>query len=227
MRSILRKIVRHLAVKHNRAVGLWVKLCRPSSEEFALYLKRHGRLYAMGERCAVSRHTKFTDPAYVRLGDNVRLARCTIIGHDGSINMLQNAYGVRVDRVGKTDIRSNVFVGEQAILLPGITIGPDAMVAAGSVVTRDVAPGDIVAGSPAKTIGKVADYVARLERETDAVPWGHLIRQREGGFDSAIEPELVRMRIEYFYGRAAVPVREDRGQMSAVLADAARADGSA
>lgn len=48
-------------------------------------------------------------------------------------------------RVGR-----NVWIGSGAIILPGVTIGDDAIVGAGSVVTRDVAPGATVAGNPAR-----------------------------------------------------------------------------
>jgi maltose O-acetyltransferase len=47
-------------------------------------------------------------------------------------------------------IGKNVWIGGGAILLPGITIGDDAIVGAGSVVTRDVAPGTTVVGNPAR-----------------------------------------------------------------------------
>lgn len=49
-------------------------------------------------------------------------------------------------------IAENVWVGGGAIVLPGITIGRNAIIGAGSVVTRDVAPGTTVAGNPARPI---------------------------------------------------------------------------
>ena len=48
------------------------------------------------------------------------------------------------------EIGRNVWIGGGAILLPGVTIGDDAIVGAGSVVTRDVPPGVTVAGNPAR-----------------------------------------------------------------------------
>ena len=47
-----------------------------------------------------------------------------------------------------------VFIGTRALILPGVTLGRGAVVAAGAVVTRDVAPLSIVAGSPAREIGR-------------------------------------------------------------------------
>lgn len=50
-------------------------------------------------------------------------------------------------------IGCNVWIGGHAVILPGVTIGEDAIVGAGSVVTKDVAPGTTVVGNPARPIG--------------------------------------------------------------------------
>ena len=43
--------------------------------------------------------------------------------------MLQRRFpGLKIDRVGKIDIRDNVFIGYGAVLMPGVTVGPDAIV---------------------------------------------------------------------------------------------------
>ena len=52
-------------------------------------------------------------------------------------------------------IEDDVFIGARAIILKGVTIGRGAIVGAGAVVTKDVAPGDIVVGNPARVIGSV------------------------------------------------------------------------
>lgn len=55
---------------------------------------------------------------------------------------LENGKPVRIGR--------NVWIGSAAIILPGVTIGDDAIIGAGSIVTRDVAPGETVMGNPAR-----------------------------------------------------------------------------
>ena len=49
----------------------------------------------------------------------------------------------------------NAWIGAGATILPGVTVGENAVVAAGAVVTKDVAPGTIVGGNPAKFIKKI------------------------------------------------------------------------
>lgn len=167
----LRSALSAYTLRTNRLRGLYRRMCQPDGYAWAELLRRHGGLYAMGAGCCIQQNVAITDPAYVRLGNNVHLTGCALFGHDGSVAMLRTAYRVNLDKVGKIDIRDNVFVGHQAILMPGITIGPNAIVAAGSVVTRDVPPDSIVAGVPAKVIGRVGDHVERLRGEMRALPW--------------------------------------------------------
>ncbi len=56
--------------------------------------------------------------------------------------------------LGEILVGEDAFIGARAFILPGITIGQGAIVGAGSVVTKDVEPWNIVAGNPAKPIGK-------------------------------------------------------------------------
>ncbi|MEG5041455.1 MULTISPECIES: acyltransferase [unclassified Microcoleus] len=119
-------------------------------------------MYALGSNCSILPSTVFTDPAYVRIGNNVHFSSCTLIGHDGSIAMLNRAYNVKLDSVGKIDIGDNVFIGYGAIVLPNVTISSNAIVGAGAVVTKDVAEGDVVAGLPARPICRVEDLGIKI-----------------------------------------------------------------
>jgi acetyltransferase-like isoleucine patch superfamily enzyme len=200
LKSTVQKILRHLAMRYGKFHGLYTLLCHPNSEEYTEYLRRHGNLYAIGSNCTIMPSTNFSDPAYVRIGNNVHFSTCTLLGHDGSIAMLNRAYNVKLDSVGKIDIGDNVFIGYGAIILPNVTISSNVIVGAGAVVTKDVAEGDIVAGVPARPIGRVEDLVKKLQAQTQSLPWADLINSREGPFDAAIEPQLVHLRVSHFYG---------------------------
>jgi acetyltransferase-like isoleucine patch superfamily enzyme len=202
--NLVRRFLRTAALRHNRLVGLYCRVCRPNGQDWAAYLKQYGGLHQMGERCVIQQNVVFTDPAYVRLGNNVRLTGCTLFGHDGSINMLKVAYGLPLDRVGKIDIKDNVFIGHQAIIMPGVTIGPNAMVAAGSVVTRDVPPDTVVGGVPAKPIASLAAHVAKLQKDMAALPWRNHPHMQASYFGPP-DAELQRMRIAHFFGGEADP----------------------
>jgi hypothetical protein len=100
------------------------------------------------------------DPAYpwlIEIEDDCRVAKdVRIIAHDAA-----PFQDLGVTRLGRVRLLKGTFVGEAAIILPGVTIGPRAMVAAGSVVSRDFGEGVLVAGNPARVYGQYDEYLAR------------------------------------------------------------------
>jgi len=200
---LLRRVLAAYALRTGRLLGVYRRICKPGGKAWGEIVKRHLGLHAMGDGCYIQMNVAITDPAYVRLGNNVHLTGCTLFGHDGAVSMLKQAYGLSLDKVGKIDIRDNVFVGHQAIVMPGVTIGPDAIVAAGAVVTRDVPPGSIVGGVPAKVIGTVPELIARLQAETASLPW-HDHPFMQAGYAGPSDAALDRQRIEHFFGAGAV-----------------------
>ena len=67
--------------------------------------------------------------------------------NDLNSNIVNQGYTLK-----KVNIGNNVWIAANAIILPGVTIGQGAVVAAGSVVTKDVKPNTIVGGNPATFI---------------------------------------------------------------------------
>ena len=201
--SLIRRTLSRFSLATGRLCWLYRRLCHPDGFQWASYLKAHGGLYAMGEGCAIQTNVTMTDPGHVRLADNVHLSGCTLFGHDGAINMIKQFSGLRLDRVGRIDIRSNVFIGHQAVIMPGVTIGPNAVVGAGAVVTRDVAPGTMVGGVPARVICSLDDYIARCVAHSASLPWREHA-SLDPGHGGAAPRDLTAARQAYFF-EPAVP----------------------
>jgi acetyltransferase-like isoleucine patch superfamily enzyme len=196
---MIRKLIRRLAMTHGRGESLYRRLGRPSGTEWAEYLRRHGRLYHLGTGCSILPSTTILDPEYTWIGDRVCLATCTLICHDGSIAVLYQRHGLRVDRIGSIVIGDDVYVGHGAMLLGGTRIGEGSIVGAGAVVRQSIPAGSVVTGNPARVVGRVEDVIRFWEAESAAYPWADLIARREGVYDAAMEPELRRLRQEYFF----------------------------
>ena len=84
-----------------------------------------------------------------------------------------------VIKYGKIVIKDNCFIGLGSIILPGVTIGPNSIVAAGSVVTKDVEPDTVVGGNPAKKITTVPEYMESVSSTAlNTIKW-HISRTRK------------------------------------------------
>jgi maltose O-acetyltransferase len=109
------------------------------------------------------------DPSHcwlITIGDDVTLSnKVQILAHDDSIRVY-TGYG----RLGHVIIGDRVFVGANSTILMNTKIGNDVIVAAGSVVTKDVPDGCVVAGVPAKVIGKTQDYIEREKARIGVAP---------------------------------------------------------
>lgn len=132
----------------------------------AEYLKRHKIFKSMGDNNRIALFMIPADAKRITLHDNISISTGTsFICHD-SINMLINHLDIPgVGNLKNTyepiEVFSNVFIGANCLILPGVKIGPNAIVAAGAVVSKDVPEGTIVGGCPAKVIGSFDDLVNR------------------------------------------------------------------
>lgn len=83
-------------------------------------------------------------PEKITVGTN------SVIGYNTTI--LAHEYLIKEYRLGPVNIGSEVMIGANSTILPGVTIGDGAIVSAGTVVHKDVAPGTFVGGNPMRLI---------------------------------------------------------------------------
>ncbi len=129
--------------------------------KFMLYRLRKAGL-TIPDDCTLMRpFPNFGDEPYlVTIGHHVGFAaEVLFITHDGGTRVFkQQERYKKVLKYGRITILDNCVIGQRVIILPGVTIGPNSVVAAGSVVSRNVPPGVLAAGNPAKPVMTIHQY---------------------------------------------------------------------
>lgn len=133
-----------------------------------IVLERAGASFSVGDRSFIG-NGLISIANSVEIGNDVMLSwGVTISDHNShSLKFSERKQDVENWRVGSKDwdavkigrvvIHDKVWIGFNAIVLKGVTIGEGAIVGAGAVVTKDVPPWTVVAGNPAKVIREIAE----------------------------------------------------------------------
>lgn len=104
-----------------------------------------------------------TEPYLITIGDNCQITNdVKLLTHGGANVLRQNDR--EFDTFGKIKIGNWVYIGSRALIMPGVEIGDNVLIAAGSVVTKSLPSGIVVAGNPAKYICTIEEYKSRNER---------------------------------------------------------------
>ena len=144
-------------------VGMY--MCRTAIKR-AAYLKKHDILYHIGDNCMTMFRKIPLYPKLISFGNNVWIASDVLfVPHDVIHRMLNNKLGTDEfqENLGCIDIKDNVFVGSNSTILPNVTIGPDTIVAAGSLVNKSIR-GGVYAGVPAKYICSLDEFIEKRKQ---------------------------------------------------------------
>lgn len=126
----------------------------PSVEIRLPFYSDFGRHLKIGKDVFINGGAFFTDLGGIELADKVLIGpKATIVSVNHPLTPA-NRRGVELNPV---KINRNAWVGANATVLPGVTIGENAVVAAGAVVTKDVPANTVVAGVPARVIKKIKE----------------------------------------------------------------------
>jgi maltose O-acetyltransferase len=113
-------------------------------------LNRPDRL-AIGDRVYFAHNVWINATGGITFGDDIMVGPMTVFA--SSDHVIEGGSLSRRSVAAPITIESNVWIGSHAVVTRGVSIGPNSIVAAGAVVTRDVPPNTLVGGVPARKIG--------------------------------------------------------------------------
>ncbi|HEX6660776.1 MAG TPA: acyltransferase [Sphingomicrobium sp.] len=146
MLAVLGRIARELM-----RLKAWWLFGHSQIHVFGNFTAINPRNIRMGRDVAINHGVFLLGRTGITIGDRVVLsARCMMF--DTSLEPESVVAGAPVYRDAPIVVEDEAWIGAGSIILSGVTVGRKSVVGAGSVVTRDVAPGTVVAGNPARVI---------------------------------------------------------------------------
>ena len=114
----------------------------------------HGYI-KIGKRCSIGAFNYLDGNGGLEIGNYVRFGpHCSVFSANHTFSNLDKPIGLQKLKYEKVVIEDDVWIGANSVILAGVNVGTGSVIAAGSVVNRDVEPYSIYAGSPAKLIKK-------------------------------------------------------------------------
>lgn len=138
----------------SRAIEFYWRFLK-SPEEYARHIG-----VSIGSHCFIATREWGSEPYLVSVGNNVQVTRGVAIHCHGGGNAIRWKIP-DFDSFGKVVIEDWAYIGSFSQIMPGVTIGKGAIVAAGSIVTKSVTPYTVVGGNPAKYICTTEEYINR------------------------------------------------------------------
>lgn len=138
----------------------------------------YGKHIEVGKNFFANYNCTILDVAKVKIGDNCQMAPNVAVytaGHPIHPDTRNTAYEYGIEVI----IGDNVWIGGNSVICPGVHIGSNTVIGAGSVVTRDIPDWCVAAGNPCKVIHSITEADRKLyfkDREFDEDAWEEVLR---------------------------------------------------
>lgn len=140
-----------------------------------------------------------TEPWCITLGNNVHITKEVLfVTHDGGTLLFRDKIP-DLEITKPIKVGNNVYIGVRSIILPGVNIGNECIIAAGSIVTKDVPDNSVVGGVPARIIKTTSDYLNNIKN--NSLHLGHLKGKEKDyalrkyyGYESDKDTKLTNMQ---------------------------------
>ena len=117
----------------------------------------------IGENCRIETRNWSSEPYLITIGNNVAITNGVSLHTHGGARVIRKEHP-DFDMFGKVHICDWAYIGAYSQIMPGVTVGEGALVAAGSVVTKSVEPHTVVGGNPAKFICTTEEFYQRNKK---------------------------------------------------------------
>jgi len=199
-----------------RSLRRRLELSRYDDFTIAEFFRRQGARIGRDNRILI--RSLGSEPWLISIGNHCTISTAVnLLTHDGATWVFTDEMP-SLQSFGPIRILDNCFIGSGAIILPGVRIGPNSVVGAGSIVTRDVPASTVVAGCPARTICDLAAYkrkatatwaAQRPPGYMDGLKDGHSYAPSEVQAQKVAGSALLRRHLERLFFEADQPDRQE------------------
>lgn len=117
----------------------------------------------MGSENFIASRFWSSEPYLIRIGSHCQITAGVKFYTHGGAGAARRWYP-KFDTFGKVVIGDYVYIGNDAKIMPGVTVGDNVLIAAGSIVTKSIPANVVAAGNPAKYICTIEEYIERNKR---------------------------------------------------------------
>jgi len=145
--------------------------CMLNSSSRNRYLKKHQIFQEMGDNVFFQPRIIPSDPKLIKFHNNIVVtSNVTFVTHD--------VFHLGLNNLGKGDfsyeqscieVMDNVFIGCNTTILGNVKIGPNVLIGAGSVVTKDVPENSVVMGNPARVVSTFDEYLEKRKLKSQTL----------------------------------------------------------
>lgn len=117
----------------------------------------------MGKANFIASRFWSSEPYLITVGSHCQITAGVKLYTHGGAGAVRRWYP-KFDTFGKVVIGDFVYIGNDAKIMPGVTVGDNVLIAAGSIVTKSIPSNVVVAGNPARYICSIEDYIGRNKK---------------------------------------------------------------